>query len=86
MDDIKKILQNRNIKKPPAYKWQDLALNVIRELSMPNFKRAATFKACKENSEAVIKQALIDTKELCQGGEKWKYFFKILSPKNNNKK
>lgn len=86
MDDIKNILQNKSTKKPPAYQWQDLALNVIKELSIPGFKRAATFKVCKENSEAVIKQALIDTRELCQGGERWKYFFKILGKKNDNKK
>jgi len=85
MDDIKNILQNRSTKKPPAYQWQDLALNVIRELSIPNFKRAATFKVCKEKNEAIIKQALIDTKELCRDGEKWKYFFKVLGPKNNKK-
>lgn len=81
MDDIKNILENRKTKKPPAYQWQDLALEVIKELSIPNFKRSAVFKICKENSPAIIKQALIDTKELCQTGEKWKYFFKILSSK-----
>lgn len=82
MDDIKNILQNKITKKAPAYQWQDLALNVIKELSVPNFKRASVFKACKERGETVIRQALIDTKELCQTGEKWKYFFKVLSPKD----
>lgn len=86
MDNIKDILKNKTSKKPPAYQWQDLALTVIKELSIPNFKRSSAFKACKENSEAIIRQALTDTKELCQSGEKWKYFFKILSKKEEIKK
>ena len=65
--------------KPPAYKWQDLALRVINELKTPPFKRGAVFKVCKANSEEVIMRALNDTKELAKGGEAWKYFFKILA-------
>ncbi|PKM91662.1 hypothetical protein CVU82_00420 [Candidatus Falkowbacteria bacterium HGW-Falkowbacteria-1] len=82
MDDIKNILQNKTSKqKAPAYQWQDLALKVIQELGVPDFKRGSVFKLCKEKNHAIINQALIDTRELCQGGQKWKYFFKILSPK-----
>ena len=36
-------------KKAPAYPWQDLALQVIKDLNIPNFKRSAVFKICKEN-------------------------------------
>lgn len=85
MDDIKNIIKNRVTKKAPAYQWQDLALNLIKELSIPNFKRGATFKVCKDNSETTIRQALTDTRELCHGDEKWKYFFKVLGPNNNSK-
>lgn len=82
MDDIKNILQNKlKQKKAPAYQWQDLALRVIKELNIPDFKRGSVFKACKENSQARIMQSLTDTKELCQTGQKWQYFFKIINPK-----
>jgi hypothetical protein len=84
MDDIKKILDNKsknNNKKPPAYEWQDLALKIIKELNIPNFKRSSVFKACRDNSQTRIIQALTDTKELCQTGQKWQYFFKIINPK-----
>lgn len=76
-------------KKPPAHDWQDLALKVIKELSIPNFKRSAVFKVCKEKSKIEIEKCLNDTKELCQSGVKWKYFFKIVSSgptKNQNLK
>lgn len=64
--------------KPPAYEWQDLALKVIKELGIPNGKRNSVFRVCKENPKEVILQALNDTKELCETGAKWKYFFKII--------
>jgi hypothetical protein len=66
------------LKKAPAYPWQDFALRVIKELSIPNFKRASVFKICKVKSKEVVERAMNDTKELCQSGEKWKYFFKII--------
>jgi hypothetical protein len=72
--------------KPPAHPWQDLALRVIQELKVPGFKRNSVFKACKDNSMQFIEQALIDTKELCQTGEKWKYFFKIVGGKGEDKR
>ncbi|MCD4761428.1 hypothetical protein K8R32_00530 [bacterium] len=67
-------------KKPPAYRWQDLALSIIKDLNIPNFKRNAVFKVCRDNTEMKVRQALIDTKELCQTGDKWKYFFKVIAP------
>lgn len=65
-------------KKPPAFVWQDLALRVIKELNIPNFKKSAVFKVCKLYPRSYIEKCLNDTKELCQSGEKWKYFFKIV--------
>jgi len=70
--------------KPPAYQWQDLALKIINELNIPGFKRSAVFKVCKENSKAFIEGCLNDTKELCQTGQKWKYFFKLTSGENKS--
>lgn len=64
--------------KPPAYPWQDLALRVIKELGVPAFKRNSVFKLCKENSKDFIEKCLNETKELCQTGERWKYFFKVI--------
>lgn len=68
----------------PSYVWQDLALRVIQELNIPEFKRSAVFKVCKQKSRIYIEKCLNDTKELCQTGEKWKYFFKLIS--GNGKK
>lgn len=75
------ILKNRQTIKPPAYPWQDLALQIIKELNIPNFKRAAIFKVCRDLPEHKIKIALNDTKELCKTGATWKYFFKIIDSK-----
>lgn len=73
-------------KKPPAYQWQDLALRIIKELHIPNFKRSSVFKACKENSKEFIERCLNDTKELCEEGEKWRYFFKLINQKKDEEK
>lgn len=71
--------------KPPAYQWQDLALRIIKELGIPGFKRNSVFKVCKDNSKEFIEKCLNDTKELCVSGEKWKYFFKIVTKKPEKK-
>ncbi|PIR13955.1 hypothetical protein COV49_00435 [Candidatus Falkowbacteria bacterium CG11_big_fil_rev_8_21_14_0_20_39_10] len=91
MDKLSKIIKDKKIdpsaglgsqtKKPPAYEWQDLALRIIDELNIPGFKRNAVFKVCKEKPKQVILLAMNDTKELCQTGERWKYFFKVLAEK-----
>lgn len=76
---IKDIFKNKaQTKKPPVYEWQDLALRVINELNIPNFKRNAVFKVCKDNPKVIIEKCLNDTKELCRTGESWKYFFKLI--------
>ncbi len=71
-------LLKRKSKPPPAYPWQELALRVIMELSIPNKKRNSVFKVCKGNTRLVIEKCLSDTKELCQTGERWRYFFKLI--------
>lgn len=75
------IFKAKQTKKPPAYEWQDFALRIIKELGIPNFKRSAVFKVCKENPRAYIEKCLNETKELCRTGAKWKYFFKLISQK-----
>ena len=78
--DLSSIFANKKEgQKPPAYQWQDLALRVIKELAIPNFKRSSVFKVCKDYDKNDIEKALNDTKELCQEGERWKYFFKVIS-------
>jgi len=72
------IIKTKQTVKPPAYPWQDLALRIIKELSIPGFKRSAVFKICKEKSVPEIEMAMNDTKELCKDGAKWKYFFKVI--------
>lgn len=77
--DISQLIkQPRPIIKPTAHPWQQLALEVIERLRIPDFKRSATFQACQQFPESVIRQAVIDTQELCQQGSRWQYFFKIL--------
>ncbi|NQU83708.1 MAG: hypothetical protein HQ536_03270 [Parcubacteria group bacterium] len=79
---IKDIFKDRKpTKKPPSYEWQELALRVINELGIPGFKRNAVFKVCKNNPKVVIEKCLNDTKELCQTGDSWKYFFKLIGGK-----
>lgn len=72
-------LFNLPTKKPPAYQWQDLALQIIRDLNIPKEKRNSVFKVCKQNSRATILACFNDTKELCKVGQKWQYFFKLVS-------
>ncbi len=81
MESFLEIIKKKKSVKPPAYFWQELALQIIKELSIPANKRSSVFKACKDNSESVIKLALNDTKELCKTGDRWKYFFKIIDNK-----
>ena len=82
MDKLKDVIKDKKpTKKPPAYQWQDLALRVIDELNIPNFKRNAVFKVCKEKPKEVILRAMNDTKELVQTEEKWRYFFKVIGGK-----
>jgi len=81
LGDIFANRQQKPVKKAPAYEWQDLALQIIKELDIPNFKRNSVFKTCKDHPKEFVKQCLNDTKELCETGEKWKYFFKIVSQK-----
>lgn len=64
--------------KGPAHPWQDLALRIITELGVPSFKRSAVFRICRDYPEHYVLRALNDTKELCQAGVKWKYFFKVI--------
>lgn len=84
MQKIGETIKKWKAAKPPAYPWQDLALRVIGDLNIPNFKKSAVFKACRDNSKIFIERCLNDTKELCKTGEKWKYFFKVLHQENNN--
>jgi hypothetical protein len=81
MQPIADIFQNKQTKKPPAYQWQDLALRIINELSIPSFKRNSVFKVCKNQERNFIEKCLDDTKELAEGGERWKYFFKLVTKK-----
>ena len=72
-------------KKPPAYPWQELALKVIKELNIPNIKRSSIFKVCRDYPKEFIERCLADTKELCQTGEKWRYFLKLINEEGGKK-
>ncbi|RJQ33947.1 hypothetical protein C4566_02825 [Candidatus Parcubacteria bacterium] len=82
MEKIADIFQNKAPgKKAPAYQWQDLALQIINELGVPNFKRSSVFKICKEHERNFVEKCFDDTKELAEG-DRWKYFFKLATNKN----
>lgn len=66
-------------KKAPAYEWQEIALGIIDEFGVPAFKRSSVFKICKENTKERVERGMNDTRELCKSGDKWKYFFKVMS-------
>lgn len=80
------IFSQKKTVKAPAYEFQDLALRIINELKVPNFKRGSVFKICKEKPKNLVINALNDTKELCQSGDKWKYFFKVIASLSEEKK
>ncbi len=75
------LIKSRVVKKAPAFEWQDLALQVINELNIPNNKRNSVFRVCKQNTKQIVERAMNDTKELCKTGEKWRYFFKLIDKK-----
>lgn len=80
-EKLDSLIGKTKTKKPPAHQWQDFALRVINELSIPKFKRNAVFKVCKANPKPFVEKCLNDTKELCRTGESWKYFFKLIAKK-----
>ena len=86
MDNLADIIKAKANKKAPSYPWQDLALRVIKDLQIPNFKRNSVFKICKDLPAHLVERALNDTKELCHNSSAWKYFFKISTQYLNNQK
>lgn len=78
---IGETLNKRGVAKLPAYPWQDLALQIIKELGVPDFKKSAVFKVCRDLPKSLVMQAFIDAKELAKDGAPWKYFFKVISQK-----
>ncbi len=79
--NFNEIIKSKKKIKPPAYQWQEFALKIIDELNIPADKKNSIFKICKENPKAFVEKCLNETKELCQTGEKWKYFFKLANKK-----
>lgn len=78
-ENIADIMQAKQPKKPTAHKWQEIALRIITELNIPDYKKSSVFKICKELPLQFVESCLNDTKELCKGGNKWQYFFKLTS-------
>ena len=76
---IRNVLKNQHRVKLPAHPWQELALQIIERLNVPSNKKSAVFKACKQYSRPIIEKSFNDTLELTNAGERWKYFFKLLS-------
>ena len=68
------LLKKERAMPPPAYPWQELALEIIKELNVPKSKKTAVFKVCRDHQRSFIERCLNDTKELSHR-ERWKYFF-----------
>lgn len=77
------IVVKKPANKAPAHEFQDMALRIITELKIPNFKRGSVFKICKDNPKTLVMNAFNDTKELCDTGDQWKYFFKVIASLKN---
>ncbi len=85
MENINKGFQNfqdifsaKKTVKPPAYAWQQFALEIIDQLNVPKEKRNSVFLICKKYQRPYIEKCINETKELCKAGECWKYFFKVI--------
>jgi hypothetical protein len=76
--NFKEIFASKKIIKPPAHPWQQFALEIIDQLGIPKDKRNSVFLICKKYPRVYVEKCLNETKELCQTGEKWKYFFKVV--------
>jgi len=73
------VKKKKDGKKPPAYQWQELALKIILELSVPPLKKSSIFKVCRDYPKEYVERCLTDTKELCKGGDGCLYFLKVIS-------
>ena len=76
MENIKDIIKIPERKKPPAYKWQELALQIVAGLADGESKKKSIFKCCKQNAH-LAKIAFEDSKEL--GKPYIKYFLKVFN-------
>lgn len=85
LQKVKDLIGQKPEKKPPAYPWQELALQIIDELNIPLKKRNSVFLICKQHPRKFVEKCLADTKELCKTGEKWRYFFKLISQEKSKK-
>ncbi|OGY48212.1 MAG: hypothetical protein A3D39_03760 [Candidatus Buchananbacteria bacterium RIFCSPHIGHO2_02_FULL_39_17] len=81
---FKDILSQKSTTRPPAYPWQELALQIIEQLNIPSKKRNSVFKVCKQNPRDYIVKCLNETKELAKTGEPWRYFFKLVNKKTGS--
>lgn len=84
--NFNEILKNKQLKKAPAYQWQDFALKIIKELNIPPIKKSSVFKICRDKPKDFVEKCLNDTKELCDTKDKWKYFFKLTTLKQDTAK
>ena len=76
MENIKSIIKMPKLKKPPAYKWQELALVIIAGLADGDNKKNSIFKCCKQNAH-LAQIAYNDAREL--GKPYAKYFLKVFN-------
>lgn len=81
MDSIANMIQFKQQKETKTLPWQELALDIIKELRVPVYQKGSVFKCCKTD-ERRARFALTDCQEL--GKRHLKYFFKVYSELNKN--
>jgi len=81
MDSIKNIIRKPELKKPPAYRWQELALEIVKGLPDGKTKKSSIFKCCKQNPN-FAKIAFEDCKELNKLHVQ--YFLKVFNEMEKN--
>lgn len=67
-EKIGNLFNKKTAAKPPAYQWQDLALRVIKELSIPDVKKAPCLKLAKKSRKISLKAALTTRKNFARQG------------------
>jgi hypothetical protein len=63
MEGLAGLLKARKQIKAPKYEWQDVALNIIKQLPDSYKCRASVFKCCKDDLQSARKAAM-ECKEL----------------------
>ena len=80
-DLLKQRVQKVPTKKITTQPWQELAVEICKELRVEGSQRGIIFKACKNNNDAYVRHCFEETKELAKGDKASHYFIKLIYKK-----